>query len=513
MKLTQYHKSLIIRAVIILVILVLLVFATRWLKHSDFYQSLRSKTEETIAEVTPPVTVKQDASKYSVPLENYIFERSTDSKQIGRTTILNDSNESMVYSASFPTIGNDAIDQIIFSDVQSVIEAFKTSNAGYVAPDEHSRASLSIDYESYITGDSLVSVVFNIVTITPASGETNYDVHTHSFMLSTSEEITLDKITGTGYADFLNYQVAAYLSSNETLKATMDNSPYKNNYAASPANFGKFAISNSGLVLYFSPDTIAPKEAGVIKISMPPTSILPYLIYDPFKQVELPVTAPVSPEPTIPADADELYQAAIDPAKPMVALTFDDGPRKLTTNKILDTLEKYGCRATFFVLGSRLASDLETTKRAVSLGCDIGNHSYDHTQFSKTSDKKIKKELAKTNKLLADNMQIETKFVRTPYGETQQDVLKSVDYPVILWNVDTEDWRNLDAKKTIKAATKNISDGDIILMHDIYESTADAVAKIVPKLRKQGFQIVTISELFEHKGQSAEAHKYYFNVK
>ena len=80
-----------------------------------------------------PDGFKQDASKFSVALENYIFENITDSKQIGRTAIINDSNESMVYSASYPVIGNEAIDQIISSDVQSVIDAFKTANAGYAA--------------------------------------------------------------------------------------------------------------------------------------------------------------------------------------------------------------------------------------------------------------------------------------------------------------------------------------------------------------------------------------------
>lgn len=519
MKLTQYQKSLVLRGIIIVVALVLMIFVVKKIKHSSFIASLHSNSSDTIE--APDIT-KEDQNSYSVPLTGLLFDNISDSKQIGKTAIASDSTTAYVYSISYPSIGVKSIDSVLNTDISGQINSFKETYASYGATDEHTRASFNIDYQSYVTGDSIVSVIFTSTLNLPLTNESITSVTTHNFLLKTGEEFTFDRIMAGDIDKLFSTKTASYLENDDTLKETMSDKAYKAGYEADINNFSKFTFSNSGLSLYFEPGKIADKAVGVISVTLPPDVVLPFLIYDPFKQVTLPPEGQSgnSAEPvtsgaiTIPEGADPLYQGEIDPSKPMIALTFDDGPRSLTTNRILDTLEKYGCRATFFVLGSRLSSEIETAKRAHDLGCDIGNHTFDHMQLSKLSKKDIKKQISKTNKYLIDNAGFETQFVRTPYGETTDKVVKNVKYPIILWNIDTEDWRSRDAKKIYNKVMKcNIEDGDIILMHDIYETTADAVKKLVPKLRKEGYQLVSISELFQYKGISPDSSSHYFNIK
>jgi len=364
------------------------------------------------------------------------------------------------------------------------------------------RAGLSIDYQAYLTGDSLLSVILSIVYDSPEYTNPIQTVHTHTFMLCTGQEITLSSIFAGKYVDFISQETIKYLSSNPDLQAYMDISPYNENYTANEYNFLLYSMSNAGLTLYFNPYTVAPGEYGIISFTIPPEQILPYMIYDPFKEVIIPV-APVETDPPV-------IQAEIDPDKPMVALTFDDGPRAESTERILDVLEQYNCHATFFIVGNRAKKEKKTLKRAAALGCDIANHSYDHSRLSLLGSANIKKQIKKTDEVIKEITGKKVKYVRTPYGQGGQ-VTKYVNHPIILWNIDTLDWKTLNAKKIVKAATSKVKDGDIILMHDIYNSTAEAVETIVPKLIDDGFQVVSVSELFKYKKIKPKKHRIYYN--
>lgn len=206
----------------------------------------------------------------------------------------------------------------------------------------------------------------------------------------------------------------------------------------------------------------------------------------------------------------------IDKDKPMVALSFDDGPSFNTaTKRVLDTLEKHGARATFYIVGSRLnKTTTKQVKRMVELGCELGNHTYDHKRYGKNvkaSD--ISKCSDAINKAVGERP---TSF-RCPGGimsSTIQKQAKKEDMMIAHWSVDTLDWKSKDSKKIYNRATKYAYDGCIILMHDIYETTADATEKIVPALIKQGYQIVTVSELIQAKtGKEPKAGEQYIDYK
>lgn len=193
----------------------------------------------------------------------------------------------------------------------------------------------------------------------------------------------------------------------------------------------------------------------------------------------------------------------IDPNKKMVALTFDDGPGKYTKT-IVDCLTENDAKATFFVVGRSLEANPGAVRYAYKAGCEIGSHSYDHSKLTKLSAADVKKEMQETDKRLKKIIGNKAMLMRPPYGAVSDKVKKNVGKPMILWSIDTLDWKTRDTKKTVDAVMKNVKDGDIVLMHDIHEPTRDAALQIIPKLKKQGYQLVTVSELAKYRGYTLE---------
>ncbi len=194
----------------------------------------------------------------------------------------------------------------------------------------------------------------------------------------------------------------------------------------------------------------------------------------------------------------------------MVALTFDDGP-SANTDKILDVLESFDCKATFFVVGSRVSSYPSQIKREYELGCEIGSHTFNHKYLTSLSSEEMQNELDRTNEAVSKVIGRGTTCVRPPGGFYNDDVKSRIDIPIVMWSIDTEDWKTKNTQSVAQIATTGIQDGDIILMHDLYSSTADAVEMIVPALISQGFQIVTVQELLDAHG-GAFGNKVYFTA-
>ena len=193
----------------------------------------------------------------------------------------------------------------------------------------------------------------------------------------------------------------------------------------------------------------------------------------------------------------------IDPNKKMVALTFDDGPGKYTKT-IVDCLKENNAKATFFVVGRSVNSNPGAVRYAYKAGCEVGSHSYNHSNLAKSSATDVKKEMRDTDKLIKKITGSKATLMRPPYGSIGDVTKKNVGKPMILWSIDTLDWKTRDTKKTIDAVMKNVKDGDIVLMHDIHEPTKDAALQIIPKLKKQGYQLVTVSELAKYRGYNLE---------
>ena len=230
----------------------------------------------------------------------------------------------------------------------------------------------------------------------------------------------------------------------------------------------------------------------------------------PVKQKETATPVP-TPAPTKKPEGKEKWlRKDLDPDKPMIALTFDDGPYSPVTARIVKTLKKYDSRATFFTVGNRIPSYKSSVKKAYNQGNQIASHTYGHVYLTKLNKKQIKKELDKSNKAIKKAIGCGFDTLRPPGGLVNDMVKKVIDVPLIYWNVDTQDWMSRNSQK-ILAKCQSLMDGDIVLMHDLYPTTADAVNKLVPKLIKKGFQLVTIDELFYYKDIDAKGGAIYYS--
>lgn len=188
----------------------------------------------------------------------------------------------------------------------------------------------------------------------------------------------------------------------------------------------------------------------------------------------------------------------IDPNKPVVALTFDDGPSKYT-REIVEVLDKYNACATFFILGNKVPIYEKTLINLIKKGNEIGNHSYNHKWLTKLSNENFREQIDKTQNIIKDKLNYEPKYLRPTYGSVNQRIRRNTNLEIVLWNVDTLDWKIKSSSKIAKRTISKVKNGDIILMHDTHERTLEAIKKIVPELQKHGYQFVTISELKEYQ--------------
>lgn len=205
---------------------------------------------------------------------------------------------------------------------------------------------------------------------------------------------------------------------------------------------------------------------------------------------------------------DIIENKVIDKEQKLIALTFDDGP-SYNTNKVIDVLEKYNAKATFFVLGSKIKGNEYILKRLEETGNEIGNHTYNHLLLTKYEEEKIEEEINKTSNLIFEVTGKYPTLLRTSYGSVNNKIKKLANMPIIIWDIDTLDWKYHNSKKIAGRVITKAKDGDIVLMHDIYSATANALNTIIPTLQERGYNFVTVSELFYYKGINLEKGKVY----
>ena len=207
-------------------------------------------------------------------------------------------------------------------------------------------------------------------------------------------------------------------------------------------------------------------------------------------------------------DEDGVLVRTVYGSKKAIALTYDDGPSP-NTGTILNTLEKYDGLATFFVVGSRVSSYKSQLKRAYNMGCQIGNHSWNHGWYGQMNSSQIASQISRCNSAVKKQIGEAPVICRTPGGDQSSNVRNSVGMPIILWSIDTRDWATQNSSKTYSSVVNGAYDGAIALMHDLYKPTADASKRIIPQLVSQGYQLVTIEELRLLKGYKLKPGRVY----
>lgn len=211
--------------------------------------------------------------------------------------------------------------------------------------------------------------------------------------------------------------------------------------------------------------------------------------------------------------APEEESGAPDEPQKVIALTFDDGPYTPVTFRILDALKPYDAHATFFVVGNRVHNYSECIIRAVNQGCEIANHTWNHTTLTRLSADAIAQQMNDCDNTVYQLAGVHTKLMRPVGGSYSNKVSENVGRPMIIWSIDTNDWKYKDSDHVINEIMNNVRDGDIVLMHDLYETTATAVETVVPRLIEKGYKLVTVSELAEYKKQQLENGKAYFSIR
>ncbi|NLY79602.1 MAG: polysaccharide deacetylase family protein [Lysinibacillus sp.] len=235
---------------------------------------------------------------------------------------------------------------------------------------------------------------------------------------------------------------------------------------------------DNAIVFYFNQGEVAVKDVGSPTVTLPISYLNPILA-SVFQSEEKSEVTIVTPKEN----------------KKKVALTFDDGPHPKVTMQILNTLEKYDAKATFFMLGKQVEKHTDIAKEVVSRGHEIGNHTYNHPELTKQSTSQVQWQVDHTDQIIFDVIGEYPTVFRPPYGAKNQHVDSLIDVPVIMWTIDTYDWKHRDPNKLLPAVKANLHDGAIILMHDIHQSTADGLESVLIYLQQEGYEFVTVSEL------------------
>lgn len=402
------------------------------------------------------------------------------------------------YALEYPKTGHPAVDERIEGIVAEIRNGFdqeflpaepdETADEAENRSHKQTESTLYLGYEAYLTDNDQMSLVFF------ETHETNEVLSPHTriqifhFDLGKDVEISGEDLIWTDFKQNASAYAQKYFTATE---------PYSQgifgNYAALLApdagRFDRFAFTTEGVRFYFERYDLFPGSYGIVSLTIP------------YADLRTKITPPKQ-ETEVPAEKTN---------RKMVALTFDDGPNPIATNAILDTLEQYNAKATFFDLGHLVEKYPDVVKREAALGCEVGSHSYDHKNFSKLTAAQITADVEKTAAAFQKALGQEPALFRPPYGACNDTVKKQIPMALCLWSVDTLDWKSRDAKAVVKAVKDaGDLDGKVILLHSIYSSTAEATAELVPYLQEQGYELVTVSRLLAEKyGETPQTGKIY----
>lgn len=355
----------------------------------------------------------------------------------------------------YPVFGIFELDNAISKDINHIKNEFNN--------EKKEDSELNIDFEYQIINKNYISIIIKATTFIEKKEE---KIYTYLFDKNNNKFIEI--------GDILNKR-ELITNIKKEFKAKY------NKKINNSVNLDKYYIGKNYLTFYIN---LSKKE---------------YLIQIPLEDIKFNFVINKKNK----LDVDNINnikkeEKTIDINKPLVALTFDDGPSKYT-NEILDILKDNGICATFFILGNKVPYGQETLLKMLENGNEIGNHTYNHKWLAHLDEIEIKNQISKTQEVIFEYTRYLPKVFRPSYGDIPKEMRKEINLEVTLWNVDTLDWKLKNKKQIIKRATKNTKDGDIILMHDTYKRTKDALPEIINTLKKKGFQFVTISELNEIK--------------
>lgn len=399
----------------------------------------------------------------------------------------------------YPEIENKNINDKVTKHIQQHKDEF-LKMAEELDQVTETKLDLSITY----TLEDLFNYKALHLTIYSFTGGSHYnkEIKSYYFNKENGEEVNITNFLeqNASLEDLSNLAYYYTLDYYKQANKEYDEEWIKEGTSAKNENFSHFDITEDGLKLLFPHYQVGPYSDGEIEITIPEEKLKGIIKKEYLSIEEEPITFPNSPK----RDLSEFQN------KKLLAFTFDDGPSNGPTNKLLDNLDKYNARVTFFVLGSRVNTYNNTLKRAYEMGNLIGSHTYSHLNLFKLGDYDIMKEINSTNDAIENILGIRPDKLRAPYGNTNEHIRNLSNMYSILWDIDTEDWRYKDAEKIKENIVSHAHDGAIILLHDIYETSVEGALLAMEELQNE-YAFVTIDEMIELKGITLDKTKSYFN--
>ncbi len=413
-------------------------------------------------------------------------------------------NEEYQYAVHYPSTAIMTVDKFIVNQVMQRVQLFEQE----VFMQERRREErwpydMNVAFEIEYYSDNYLSMVFSESKFL---GGANYidNMFTVNVDVINGKILSFSDIfrDNSDYLQRLSKISFAKLNDREVYTNLFDEKWITEGTAPTTDNFQNFTLTEEYLVLRFKEYQVGPQAVGKISIPVLYTEIVDILDEDFRKRMY------IDEQPQVVNDTQETNTDFWDielreeaervekaPAK-KIALTFDDGPHSTNTGLILDELKERGAKATFFVLGNRVEFYPEVIQRIVDEGHELGNHTWNHPQLPRLSNAEIREQIMKAEEVIFNIAAVRPAVFRPPYGSYDQVVQEIAGKPIILWSIDTQDWKHKNSQKIINTVVNEARDGSIVLFHDLFKPTAESIGMILDELQAQGYEFVTISEMF-----------------
>lgn len=392
----------------------------------------------------------------------------------------------------YPQSGVAALDTAIQNWVDETVAIYHHESKG--SSEDGDNAELLVDYSSYLVNEHLAGVKLTGMYDKPYLAHPVDLTVSFNVNLATGKLLTLEECLLTDGEAALRNKVIADAEIDEN---NVDEYLLRN-----------WVLTSDGIEIMLNRGDYLPMSAGSVTL---------FYSYEELDGIfAFPQTDLV--EETEQNDVDKVLPennaqtSKIDPDKPMLALTFDDGPSS-NTDRLLNAFATHGGKGTFYVVGNMVDSRPETLKRMATEGHEIAGHSWNHRQLTKLDNEELTAQFMNTRAKIYDITGIDPVTMRPPYGaynDTVKAKAKELGISMIYWSVDTLDWKYKNADTVYNAVMNGAKDGAIILCHDLHKTTVDAMERAIPDLIAQGYQLVTVSELLTYNGETLEPGKVYF---
>ena len=387
--------------------------------------------------------------------------------------------------------------------VEEIVAEYKIESEGSSA--EGDAAELTAEYDSYLVDEDIVSVKITGVYEKPYLAHPIDIIKTFHASVKTGKLVTLDELLTESGRELLQNMVIEDSNANQEWidEYLLDNWTLTKEGLEIILERGDYLSMSEGTVtLQYSYD-----QLGEILASLKEEA------GEPATEEVAEETTEEAAEPSVEPAPVVMPEGQADPAKPMIALTFDDGPSK-HTSRLLDIFATHGGKGTFFVVGNVLDGRAETLQRMAGDGHEIAGHSWNHRQLTKLSAEELTDQIMTTRAKIYEITGVDTTLIRPPYGSYNNDtksVCANLGIIMVNWSVDTLDWKYKDSNRIYNTIMNEVKDGSIILCHDLHATTVDAMERVIPDLIAQGYQLVTVSELLANSSKEIVAGGVYNN--